>query len=942
MNDTDIPEIAGTESLVAEVVDEFMGRLRRGEHPEVEDYARRHPRIAALLRHVLPALEVIGTSAPGRSAGRAAGLAEIEPEGSLGDYRIVRELGRGGMGIVYQAVQISLGREVALKVLPFAAALDLRQLQRFKNEAQAAAHLHHTNIVPVYGVGCERGVHYYAMQYIEGQTMAAVIAELRRLAGLDPEDRDEPVGAAAELTRELASGRWAPAGRHAGAGGMAAMAAGPESGSPPGPGGPSVVTAQRSATLLPTDHSTRKPPYFRTIAHLGIQAARALEHAHSMGVIHRDIKPANLIVDSRGNLWITDFGLARLQGGIELTVTGDLVGTLRYMSPEQALGHRVIADHRTDVYSLGMTLYELVTLEPAFGGRDRSELLRQIAFAEPRRPRLLNEAVPSDLETIILKAIEKGPAERYATAEDLANDLQRFLDDRPIRARRPTITDRVRKLARRHRSVVITGALGVLAVALIAAGGIGWIMSDRAARWAITEREVNRALGEAADLQEQSKWPEALEAIKRAEGLLAGDVDEALHRRVLGRRKDLEMVLRLEEIWLPRPLHGREGSYDYEWADASYAEAFREYGIDVEALEPTEAAARIRARTIRLVLATALDVWADRRTRSRQANDESWKRLLAVARAADPDAWRNRMRDAMQHRDRRALKELAASALVAELPVQTLSLLVQLADETEQSRSLLRQAQREHPHNFHLTFQLAWGAPLEEAIRFYTAALSIRPRNAPTAFFLGNALRARGRLDEAIALYRKATLLDPGFARAYCALINTLLRQGKPDEANAVFRKALESRPHDPAEVNGLAWFLAIHPHPEFRAPGRAVELGELAVGMAPHNGDYWNTLGVARYRAGDCRGAIEALEKSVSFQGHNSYDDFFLAMCRWRLDARQDALRLYEQAVQWMQEKKPNDEELRRFRAEAVEHLGIGDPSLPGRESTVRQERPS
>src|SRR5262249_27205529 len=155
----------------------------------VEDYARRHPRVAAILRHVLPALQMMGSSAPGRSSGRVAGPAEIEPEGPLGDYRIVRELGRGGMGGGYQAGQISLGREVALKVLPFAAALDARQLQRFKNEAQAAAHLHHTNIVPVYGVGCERGVHYYAMQYIEGQTVAAIITELRRLAGLDPEKR---------------------------------------------------------------------------------------------------------------------------------------------------------------------------------------------------------------------------------------------------------------------------------------------------------------------------------------------------------------------------------------------------------------------------------------------------------------------------------------------------------------------------------------------------------------------------------------------------------------------------------------------------------------------------------------------------------------------------------------------------------------------------------
>jgi tetratricopeptide (TPR) repeat protein len=288
------------------------------------------------------------------------------------------------------------------------------------------------------------------------------------------------------------------------------------------------------------------------------------------------------------------------------------------------------------------------------------------------------------------------------------------------------------------------------------------------------------------------------------------------------------------------------------------------------------------------------------------------------------------------------LKELAASAPVAELPVQTLSVLCEWAEKTEQSQSLMRQAQREHPENFHLNFQLAWGAAPEEAIRFYTAALSIRPRNAPTAFFLGHALRRRGRLDEAIALFRKAIALDPDFVRPRCALIDALHSQGKADEADAEFREVIGSRPRDADDLNGIAWLLATHPCPRFRAPGRAVELGAAAVGAAPHRGDYWNTLGVARYRAGDWRGATEALEKSIALQGHNSYDGFFLAMCRWRLGARQDAVRLYEQGVRWMQEKRPNDEELRRFRAEAAELLGIGDPSLPGRESTVRQKHPS
>jgi serine/threonine protein kinase len=286
---------------------------------------------------------------------------------------------------------------VALKVLPFGAALDGKQLQRFKNEAQAAAGLQHQHIVPVYAVGCERGMHYYAMQFVEGQTLAALIAELRQRSG--PE---EPAGRASALAERLASGRPLSA---------------PESPADPQPTGPYVspagaAAATAPAAALPTEPSARTPGYFRGVARLGVQAAEALEHAHELGVIHRDIKPANLLVDERGNLWVTDFGLAHCQSPAGLTMTGDLVGTLRYMSPEQALAQRVLIDHRTDIYSLGATLYELLTLAPPFPGTDRQELLRQIAFEEPRPPRQLNKAIPSELETIVRKALEKNPADR--------------------------------------------------------------------------------------------------------------------------------------------------------------------------------------------------------------------------------------------------------------------------------------------------------------------------------------------------------------------------------------------------------------------------------------------------------------------------------------------------------------------------------------------------
>jgi WD40 repeat protein/serine/threonine protein kinase len=392
----------------------------------------------------------------------------------LGDFCIVREIGRGGMGIVYEAVQVSLGRRVALKVLPFAAAMDTKQLQRFKNEAQAAALLHHTNIVPVYAVGCERGMHFYAMQYIEGQTLAALILDLRRPTGLEATDSSASEASANALASQLASGRWAPSKPKASE--VVRLCGGEAS---KGPYRPTTPLPSHPATSLPhdlrspaaarsTERSGTSSAFFRTVAYLGEQAAEALEHAHGKGIIHRDIKPANLLVDLEGNLWVTDFGLARMLSEAGLTMTGDLVGTLRYMSPEQALAKRAPLDHRTDIYSLGVTLYELLTLRPAFDGGDRQEVMQQIAFEEPPSPRRLNKACPIELEIIIRKAMSKHPTERYATAHELADDLRRFLDDKPIRAKKPTLLDWTRKWARRHQGVVATGIAGlILAVAIL-------------------------------------------------------------------------------------------------------------------------------------------------------------------------------------------------------------------------------------------------------------------------------------------------------------------------------------------------------------------------------------------------------------------------------------------------------------------------------------------
>ncbi|HZW32750.1 MAG TPA: serine/threonine-protein kinase, partial [Isosphaeraceae bacterium] len=387
------------EDELAQVLDAYLAEVEAGRPVDPEDWVSRHPAIADRLRACLKGLHLVEAAAEALALApeppRAGSAAEEEDDDGagtgprLGDFRILRELGRGGMGIVYEAEQRSLGRRVALKVLPFAAAIDPRQIARFRVEAQAASQLHHAHIVPIYSVGCQRGVHYYAMQLIDGSNLAELIADLRRRDG--PADGPRTAPTVTEPPDGRPPGDVAEDPRPT-----------PASGVPP------------PAWSLSTT-SPRSRAFFRDVARLGLQAAEALEHAHQQGVLHRDIKPSNLIVDGRGHLWITDFGLARFQGEASLTATGDLLGTLRYMSPEQALANRAVVDQRSDVYSLGATFYELITLQPAFADSDRQALLRRIAQDEPRRPGALNAAVPADLETIVRKAMAKDPAGRYTT-----------------------------------------------------------------------------------------------------------------------------------------------------------------------------------------------------------------------------------------------------------------------------------------------------------------------------------------------------------------------------------------------------------------------------------------------------------------------------------------------------------------------------------------------
>lgn len=432
----------------------------------------------------------------------------------LGDFEILRELGRGGMGIVYEARQVSLNRKVALKVLGGGLALAPKAIERFQREAEAAAKLHHTNIVPVYATGNQDGLYFYAMELIDGSSLDRIIKRLRESANAQPANAPVEPPTVADATSSLA-------------------ATGPYTEKPP-------LSDPPAAGTLSSLNSGGA--YFDTVASMIADVADALEHAHEQGVIHRDIKPSNLLLSASGRLSVNDFGLARVLEKPGMTVTGEFLGTPRYMSPEQITAGRIPIDRRTDIYSLGATLYELLTLQPPFVGEGRDQVLAQIVQKEPKPPRQVNPRVPVDLETICLKALEKDPDRRYQSARQMADDLRRFVQRYAIQARRAGPLERLGKWVRRHPAATGTVVCALIAAMLVSYFGYRASASarelqaiqcrialDRTTRAAMAGRflEAQQALAEARVL---GASPGEIELWRGQIELYQGNVEQALVR----------------------------------------------------------------------------------------------------------------------------------------------------------------------------------------------------------------------------------------------------------------------------------------------------------------------------------------------------------------------------------------------------------------------------
>jgi serine/threonine-protein kinase len=876
------PELKDDPATAASLIAaEYRVRRRSESGLTADDYYRRFPQYAELLRQHWAAAsgadpvrsETVLTSPGHPPPAGGPGPVLPAPSGSGGArYRAVRLHAKGGLGEVHLAEDAELNRQVALKRIQGCHQSDPGSVRRFLREAEVTARLEHPGVVPVHGlVHDEDGQPCYAMRFIEGESLQQAIAQLY-------------VG-----------------------------------GRPP--------AEQRLA--------------LRQLLNRFVTVCNTIAYAHSRGILHRDLKPHNVMLGKYGETLVVDWGLAKpvarteadrtsgeetlrpsLLGDGENTRPGQAAGTPAYMSPEQAAGRWDVVGPLSDIYSLGATLYTLLTGQAAFSGRDSWEVLQKVQRGDFARPRQVRPEVPRPLEAICLKALALRPEDRYGTALELAADIECWLADEPVTAYREPVAVRAGRWMRRHKPAVAAAAAAVLVALLLGSAGLLWAQRQAEER----KQEVEVALDQAVAMQRQARWPEARAVLAQAESRLGEGGPEDLARKLERARHDLDLVARLDAIRLKRATWVKD-RLDTATADREYAVAFREAGLGEVGQDPEPVAARVRDSAVRGELVAALDTWA---CYLRPGKRLTW--VLGVARRADPDSWRDRARAPQVWNYPRALVRLARGARVGKLPPRFVGVLgMRLQWLGGDGEALLRAAQVSLPGDFWVNFNLG-NALLKKrqggkAVGYYRAALAVRPgtsvvfKNLGSALYvqnkwaaavreyrlalaldpksaglhnnIGSALDEQGKVGEAVREYQLAIALDPKYARPHYNLGNALYQQRKLAAAVKAYRRAIKLDPKD-------AW-----PHYKLgntlyqqRKLAAAVKAYRRAIALDPKLPQARFNLGFALYKQRKLAAAVKAYHRAIALDPKLPQAHYYLGVALYQQRKVAAAVKAYRRAI--------------------------------------------
>ncbi|MEQ1826931.1 MAG: serine/threonine-protein kinase [Pirellula sp.] len=964
---------------IAEIADEFSDRIANGESVDIEEFAHRVPGAEDVVRDILRSLRFMQEA---RDTDHHAPKESVHVpvlSGDVGDYEILSEIGRGGMGVVYRARQKSLGRIVALKVLPFASSLDPIKLKRFQVETQSASMIQHPNVVAIYGTGCHQGVHYFAMQYIDGQPLDEYLHAIRH--------KDKSCTA----VNDSSTGFF---GRSANVSTDHSRVEVTRVDSRPGAG-------KETSHQVPRDTSPRIPCEkisFRRIAELVRDCALALHHAHELGVIHRDIKPANLLIDRTGRIWITDFGLAHMDASGNLTATGDVLGTLRYMSPEQATGGHTPVDRRSDIYSLGATMYELLTLEPMLQGSDKGALLRQLTLEEPRAPRKIVRSIPRDLETIVLKATSKEPQHRYGTAEAFAKDLSRFLDDLPVLARRPGPIQILTKLARRHKTASWTlAASPILVAAGLFVSNVEIARQRNRAEEAldIAKNETNKARV-VSDMMQQlvgAANPDRTKGSDYTVRQLLDDLSANLFEQ-LSDQPEVEASLRSTIGNSYTRLGSPEKARPHllralELKQSNSTAGQLEIATSLEDLAWNNAALVQYQQALNLIR-QAVSIHTEQGVRSRQGvhalwcmqhcliylnkfqeADETADRALELAHQINPmppevaNILHNLSQSKNMQKDYVSAEELARQSVTlhAELHGEThpetgwgldaLARSLQSQKKYREAEDAYRRAlvifRKNYPadhKSVRMTLELLQSVLTEsgqvqaaEDIDKTRFAESMRGVLLPTGnqgpalldllverkqyLAAGQLIMSGPELFQSTEQCLKAIQMlrqyDDHIASRFGSERDELARARWVDTTRILMTRAADNCPDNDRDQNSVAWNLVNGAEPSLHMPQQAAELAKKAIEHSDLPGAIWNTLGLAYLRMGENQKAIDAIEESRKFPTSDEYDLVFLAIANCRLGNRDEAVHHLDSAKKLYSNAKKRNPELERFLHEAA-----------------------